>query len=254
MPAGALTGYMDVAQMTLYAFWIFFAGLIIYLRREDKREGYPLVAERGETNDRIVGFPDAPAPKYFKLHGGGTAQSGRSDDRDVRLTPAGPSNGAPFRPVGNPLVDGVGPAAYADRAHEPELTLDGDPKIVPLSSDESFYLDPQDPDPRGMLVIAADGEVVGSVEDVWVDRSDVMIRYLEVALDGAGTILVPFVMSTLNARQRQIRVNALVAKQFADAPRTASPNSITMVEEDRIQGYFAGGTLYATPARQEPLL
>ena len=34
--------YLDVAQVTLYVFWIFFACLIYYLRREDKREGYPL--------------------------------------------------------------------------------------------------------------------------------------------------------------------------------------------------------------------
>jgi len=31
---GAITGYIDVAQLTLYAFWIFFAGLVFYLRRE----------------------------------------------------------------------------------------------------------------------------------------------------------------------------------------------------------------------------
>ena len=34
--------YLDVAQVTLYVFWIFFACLIFYLRREDRREGYPL--------------------------------------------------------------------------------------------------------------------------------------------------------------------------------------------------------------------
>ena len=43
---GAITQYIDVAQILLYAFWIFFAGLIIYLRREDKREGYPLESDR----------------------------------------------------------------------------------------------------------------------------------------------------------------------------------------------------------------
>ena len=42
MDTGSITGYVDVAQLVLYAFWIFFFGLIIYLRREDKREGYPL--------------------------------------------------------------------------------------------------------------------------------------------------------------------------------------------------------------------
>jgi photosynthetic reaction center H subunit len=43
MPKGAITQYIDVAQVVLYVFWVFFFGLIFYLRREDKREGYPLV-------------------------------------------------------------------------------------------------------------------------------------------------------------------------------------------------------------------
>ena len=38
MTTGAITGYIDVAQLVLYVFWIFFIGLVIYLRREDKRE------------------------------------------------------------------------------------------------------------------------------------------------------------------------------------------------------------------------
>lgn len=46
--SAALTTNMDVAQLTIWAFWFFFAGLIIYLRREDKREGYPLDSDRTE--------------------------------------------------------------------------------------------------------------------------------------------------------------------------------------------------------------
>ncbi len=55
--------YIDGAQITLYAFWIFFAGLIIYLRREDKREGYPLESNRGPRE----GWPSVP-PKKTYLH------------------------------------------------------------------------------------------------------------------------------------------------------------------------------------------
>jgi photosynthetic reaction center H subunit len=40
---GAITSYIDIAQVVLYLFWIFFFGLIIYLHREGKREGYPLL-------------------------------------------------------------------------------------------------------------------------------------------------------------------------------------------------------------------
>ena len=52
---GAITQYIDVAQILLYAFWIFFAGLLIYLRREDKREGYPLESERSARAPRWRG-------------------------------------------------------------------------------------------------------------------------------------------------------------------------------------------------------
>lgn len=70
MPKGEITGYVDVAQLVLYAFWIFFAGLIFYLRREDRREGYPLESEasRGRAMP-----PDPfliPSPKRFLLSNG----------------------------------------------------------------------------------------------------------------------------------------------------------------------------------------
>ena len=32
----------DIAQLSLYLFWAFFFGLVIYLQRENMREGYPL--------------------------------------------------------------------------------------------------------------------------------------------------------------------------------------------------------------------
>lgn len=41
METGAITQYVDVAQLVLYAFWLFFFGLIWYLQRESHREGYP---------------------------------------------------------------------------------------------------------------------------------------------------------------------------------------------------------------------
>jgi photosynthetic reaction center H subunit len=53
---------------------------------------------------------------------------------------------------------------------------------------------------------------------------------------------------------RRVVVKAILAAQFANAPRIKSPNSVTFLEEDRICAYFAGGHLYATPKRAEPLL
>ena len=55
MGTGAITQYVDVAQLVLYAFWIFFAGLVYYLVRENHREGYPMETEDGRgVIDRLA--------------------------------------------------------------------------------------------------------------------------------------------------------------------------------------------------------
>lgn len=56
--------YIDGAQIALYAFWIFFAGLIYYLRREDKREGYPLESWQGPRE----GWPKPPRRRKIYKH------------------------------------------------------------------------------------------------------------------------------------------------------------------------------------------
>ena len=70
MSAGAITGYIDVAQIALYVFWAFFAGLIYYLLQENKREGYPLESDRS-GHITVQGWPPIPSPKTFKLQHGG---------------------------------------------------------------------------------------------------------------------------------------------------------------------------------------
>ena len=69
MMRGALTSYIDVAQIVLYAFFIFFAGLIWYLRREDRREGYPLESEAaGWTRDRgFLFIPSGLNPLHVSI-------------------------------------------------------------------------------------------------------------------------------------------------------------------------------------------
>lgn len=255
MGRGAITGYIDVAQLVLYAFWIFFAGLIIYLRREDKREGYPLWSEATSTAP-ITNFPPIPPAKTFKLHEGGTSVAdGRPDLRPIKAKPVEPWPGAPLTPTGNPMLDGVGPASYAERADVPEQTYEGEIKIVPLRTAHGFYLESRDPDPRGMTVKGADKQVAGTVKDVWVDRSEFMIRYLEVALSGSERrVMVPMNFTRVDGEARVISVVAILARQFADVPATKSTEQITRLEEEKICAYFAGGYLYATPERAEPLI
>ena len=250
--------YLDVAQVTLYVFWIFFLCLIYYLRREDKREGYPLDST-GLSGGVVHGFIRMPEPKTYLLRDGHTATlpNHKNDRRDVALAPIAPWPGAPMGPTGNPMLDGVGPGSWADREDVPELNIDNVPCIVPLRLAEGTFLEARDPDPRGMKVLGADSEVGGVVTDVWVDRAEALIRYLEVEVTtsgGAKRVLLPMPFALINRRRGRVTVDAILGSQFADVPVTASPNQVTKREEDRIVGYYGAGTLYATPARQEPLL
>lgn len=259
MESGAITSYIDVAQLVLYAFWIFFAGLVFYLHRENKREGYPLQSDRTDRAPRVKvqGFPAVPKPKTYLMSDGSTvmAPNGKHDTREVKARPVASYPGSPLVPTGNPMLDGVGPAAYAERADVPDLAFDGRPKIVPLRVATDHHVAEKDPDPRGMNVIAADGQVGGVVRDVWVDRSEMVFRYLEVETPspgGARRVLLP--LNFAKVTRGRVKVASILAKHFAAVPAHRNPDQVTLLEEDKIVGYFGGGTLYATAARAEPLL
>jgi photosynthetic reaction center H subunit len=255
MQTGAITQYIDVAQLVLYAFWIFFAGLIFYLRREDKREGYPLETDRTDGRVAVQGFPRMPKPKTFILPHGGTQTAPRAETpAPVAATPTAPWPGSPLEPNGDPMTTGVGPAAYAMRADTPDLTVDGHAKIVPMRVAKDFELEARDPDPRGMDVVAADGAVAGRVADVWVDRSETIARYLEVEIAGGKRVLLPVNFTTVNGSRGQVKVASIHARHFAGVPGTKSPDQVTLREEDRITAYYASGHLYADPSRLGPWL
>ena len=255
---GSITGYIDVAQVVLYVFWAFLAGLIYYLHRESKREGYPLqsVTRPGKF---LAGFLGMPGTKTFMLPHGGTHTVPRqeTDMRELKAKPSAGWPGAPLVPSGNPMIDGVGPAAWAERSDAPDLTIDGHPRIVPMNTASGYGIAGRDPDPRGMSVLGADKKIAGVVKDVWVDRSEAVIRYLEVELaNGARRVLLPITLAriNINGQQRNVTVKSILASQFAQVPATKLPAQVTRREEDQICGYYGGGHLYAIPSRQEPLL
>ncbi|MCW1842489.1 photosynthetic reaction center subunit H [Prosthecomicrobium hirschii] len=248
---------MDLAQVVLYVFWLFFAGLIFYLHRENKREGYPLQSDRSNERVSIVGFPEPPPSKTFHLPHGGTVTvpEDRVDRRAVAAVPVAPWPGAPLTPTGNPMLDGVGPGAWAERLDEPDLTVDGDPKIVPLRVATDYYPAPQDPDPRGMTVVGGDRKVAGTIVDAWVDRSEFIFRYYEAELTGSGRrVLIPVNFAAIDGRRRSVRVDAIFAAQFQSVPALRNADQVTFLEEEKICAYFGGGLLYAEPKRTESWL
>ncbi|MEM7081586.1 MAG: photosynthetic reaction center subunit H [Pseudomonadota bacterium] len=252
---------IDLVEILFTLFWLFFFGLVFYLHREGKREGYPLESDRTDRSGgrvKVQGFPAAPPKKSFLAPLGGVVYVPRDEvERPLAAEPAAPYPGAPMVPTGNPMLDGVGPASWSDRADVPDKTLHNENRIVPMRVATDFVVMDRDPDPRGMQVVGADDVVAGTVSDVWVDRAEPLITFFEVDLGSAHNnkhVLLPIGFSKIHAKKRQIKVRSIYASQFADVPGLASPDEITLREEDRIMGYFGGGTLYADAARQEPKL
>jgi photosynthetic reaction center H subunit len=275
----AFTESIDLAQVVLYLFWAFFFGLIWWLRKEDRREGYPLEADTskmvGPTNQLLI-----PSPKSFLHPDGSTtyAPNFERDERELLATRTSIAQGATSEPIGDPMTSNVGPAAYAQRADVVELTREGHDMIVPMRVATDFSV-MAGPDPRGWEVVATDGKVAGTVKDVWVDRADVMVRYLEVELaeqdnmeeseEGAETPteegaeakapktqtrLLPITMLRLFGEPKKVKVSAVRAEHFAKVPTLKEPDRITVLEEEKICAFYAGGRLYAEPKRLGPLV
>ena len=251
MQTGAITGYVDVAQLVLYAFWLFFAGLIYYLHRENKREGYPLESDRSGSIT-VQGWPAVPAPKTYLLANGDTVQIPNARRDQQPPLHEGVYRGAPLRPEGDLLLAGVGPGSWSDRADVPDMTYEGLPKIVPLRAAPGFGVAHQDVDPRGLPVLGDDGVEGARVVDLWVDRSETLFRYLELEVPGGGRVLLP--MNFARVQQRRILVASVLGHQIAKVPTTRHAEQVTLLEEEKIMAYYGAGTLYATPRRQEPLL
>jgi photosynthetic reaction center H subunit len=253
MQFGAITGYVDLAQIILYMFWLFFAGLIYYLVRESHREGYPMeidgpgVAPKGWF---------VPATKVFKTaHGDVMVPDRKKGEPKVSAELMLGGWGSPWRPTGDPMLAGVGAGAYALRADVPDMMVHGGPKIVPLRVLNGYGVSKNDPDPRGMTVTAGDGKVAGTVREVWLDQAEMIFRYLEVETPVPGgnkRVLLPVPFARI--KRDGVKVNSIYAKHFAAVPGLKNPDQITFLEEERICAYYGAGTQYADPKRNEELL
>lgn len=253
-----IVGTFDVAELAFLMFFGFFIALVFYLNKESRREGYPLEDE--ETGKIHPGSLFDGDKKSFQLpHGRGTyvPEDVARDDINVPAVQAFRGAGAPFVPTGNPMKDGMGPAAWANRSKYPDLTFDGRPRIVPIAQSHELIVSPNDPELIGWPVMAADKQIVGKVSDIWVDQAEHIIRYLEVETTTGKRVLAPMMVASVQTngifgdKPELVEIDAITAAQFEDVPALETPGIITRYEEDRVQAYFGGGYMYATPERSE---
>jgi photosynthetic reaction center H subunit len=260
MTTAPTTVFQDLAALSLYLFFAFFFLLVLWLHREGKREGYPLISDRAgrELRAPIEGFPATPDPKRFIMaHGHHDVMApGPREERDMDplMTAYDPFPGASQIATAEPMQAGIGAASYSLRADTPDLTWDTqEPKIVPLRAAPGWFIPEEDPEIRGRPVFGLDGKIAGTVVDLWVDKSDVLLRYVEVEVIGSGKrVLIPLGLVHWWG-DGPVKCDTATCAQIAAAPTTAHPERVTLREEDRISGYFGGGELYATPERAEPL-
>lgn len=268
MNAAYIVGTFDVAELAFLLFFGFFIALVFYLNKESRREGYPLEDE--ETGKIHPGSLFDTGKKSFQLpHGRGTyvPEDVARDDINVPGVQAFRAAGAPWVPAGNAMKDGMGPAAWANRSNYPDLTFDGRPRIVPIANSHELIVSPNDPQLIGWPVKAADGVTVGKVSDIWVDQAEHIIRYLEVETNTGKKVLAPMMVAVVHGnslidallpivedKPKYVEIDAITAAQFDDVPTLETPGIITRYEEDRVQAYFGGGYMYATPERAEPWL
>lgn len=246
MLPGALTGQLDAVQILVALFFLFFAGLIYYLRREDKREGYPLW-DVSPRNVPIEGFPPVPPTKvYLLMEGGTTTMPHRFEPSATRAIPAEGYFGAPLIPIGDAMLAEVGPGAYPMRKAVPLLS-EGQPQVQPTRVAAGWDVMKGDADPRGMKVFDAGKTEVGTVVDLWVDRGVKILRYLEVELHGdpaASHVLVPIFRTDVREKRRVVLIEAMLAGHVRLAPRLGNPDMITAREEDQVNAYFSAAHMY----------
>ena len=80
--------YLDVAQVTLYVFWIFFGCLIFYLRKEDKREAKAQQAEWNGQPPPHENLPNIPKDANYPVAAAaGEGQVPQDSTQGVRPDP-----------------------------------------------------------------------------------------------------------------------------------------------------------------------
>jgi len=244
-------GNFDLASAAIWGFWLFFALLVYYLQTENMREGYPLETEDGDIAPNQGPFP-VPSPKTIELpHGRGSytvpsAENEAAHRREnLAMARTAVGEGFPHKPTGDPLIDGIGPASWVPRRDVPELDGHGHPKIKPMDGIDGFFVS-AGRDPRGLPVVCRDDKVVGTVTDMWIDEAEQLVRYVEFELEaefGGGKKLAP--MTMVKIKPRWLDITSLDSHRMAQIPGIATPGQISLLEEEKIMGFFGGGKLYS---------
>lgn len=119
----------------------------------------------------------------------------------------------------------VFPAVYDPEADDWRAPVTGELRIVPLSEAKDFRLEKGAPDLRGWNVFGADGDRLGVVSQLLVDRGALTVRYLDVdvhedlfRLRDDRHVLLPLERVDLRERGKDVWVERLPTATLALLP------------------------------------
>lgn len=93
--------------------------------------------------------------------------------------------------------------------------------LISLNGRDDFQVARGQQDPRGWLVFAENGQIVGTVEDLLAETREMRVRYLDVSLsDASGRelgdrhVLVPIADATLGSPEHRVVIEGLFARDL----------------------------------------
>ena len=93
--------------------------------------------------------------------------------------------------------------------------------LISLNARNDFQVARGEQDPRGWLVFAENGQIVGTVDDLLAETREMRVRYLDVSLsDPAGHelgdrhVLVPIADATFGSPEHRVVIEGLFARDL----------------------------------------
>ena len=259
METGAITGYIDVAQLVLYVFWIFFAGLIYYLAARTSARAIRWRRTNGRERDVRASRRSRAQDLHMLAHGGEATVPEHDARRDrcsgragIALWPA-----RRWCPPATRCSTASGPGAYAERADVPDTDFEAHAKIVPLRVADRLRRRAARPrsarhDGRSAPTArsAAPWSTCGSTSSEAIVP---LPRGRGRRAGGKRHVLLPmnFARDPAPRRRQGARDPRRPVRRRAGHAR-ARPGD--HARGGKIMAYYGAGTLYAEPSRQEPLL
>jgi photosynthetic reaction center H subunit len=130
-------------------------------------------------------------------------------------------------------------------------------RVAPLNELDDYKVAEGDPDVRGWVVLGADGQRIGKVDELLADTVAMKVRYLDVEVDDdlletreERHVLIPIGYARLDRDEDRIYVDALNASAVAALPEYTR-GSMTRDDETRLRTHFDREYAAGAPASED---